>query len=191
MSNLILQATTTAQWLTLVSEAEQATGHWLDEESESYLVFLLIRHTDDSQLITQIVGQDYLQSQNLPPNQRQQQLRGVGDHCLLFSGLFPHQAERRHVKLSYFVDLGRSAYQEAANNCQQTLVSLYQHLASEFLSLMEILQGIRTLNNQTIPASPIAAYELWQETGSHQAFDQLTRRNSLSTSRYPRNRRHH
>ena len=191
MSDLILQPTTTAQWLALVSEAEQATGRWLDEESESYLVFLLIRHTDDRQLITQIVGQGYLQSQNLPPNQRQQQLRGVGDHCLLFSGLFPQQAERRHVKLSYFVDLGRSAYQEVANNCQQTVATLYQHLASEFLSLMEILQGIRSLNSQILPTSPIAAYELWQETGSRQAFDQLTRTDTASTAHYRADKRYH
>ncbi len=185
MSELILQPTTTAQWLALVSEAEQATGHWLDEESESYLVFLLIRHTDDSQLTARIVGRDYLRSQHLPHEQRQLQLRGVGDHCLLFSGLFPNQAERRHVKLSYFVDLGRSAYQEVANNCQQTMARLYRHLAREFLPLMEILQGIRSLHGQTPQTKPLTAFELWQDTGSRQALDKLTSSSTLAPAPLP------
>jgi len=191
MSDLILQPTTTAQWLALVSEAEQATGRWLDEESESYLVFLLIRHTDDRQLITQIVGQGYLQSQNLPPNQRQQQLRGVGDHCLLFSGLFPKVAEKRLVKVSYFVALGRTAYDQLSGMVDRHSDRLYGRLAQTFVGIMDVLHAMRGLSGEPV-LDPLAAAELWADTGSQSAYQAMElNEGSLPVARSQQSRRSH
>ncbi len=188
MSELLLHATDTARWLALICEAEEATGRRLDEESESYLVYLLIRHADDSDLPTRVMGLDYLQGLQLPRAQRHQRLRDVGDRCLLFSGLFPQQAERRRVRLGYFVDLGRAAYQEIADGCHQAMAGVYRQLSREFLSLMEILQGIRGLHGRTLDISPMAAFELWRETGSQQALGGLTQAVPIDAS--PAKRRH-
>ena len=175
MTDLILNPTSTAQWLALVNEAEASTGCHLDEDTESYLVFLLMRHTGQDQLTAQIVGRDFLHGLNLPPHSRQQQLQDVGDHCLLFSGLFPQQAVRRRVKGSYFVDLGRTAYLEIADGCQLArsgLKYMFSRLSHDFIALMDVLQGMRTMGGQCC-LQPLEAYDLWNDTGSKQALERL------------------
>lgn len=175
MTDLILNPTSTAQWLALVSESEAVTGCRLDEDTESYLVFLLMRHTGKDQLTSQVVGRDFLLGLNMPSHSRQQQLQDVGDHCLLFSGLFPQQAARRRVSLSYFVDLGRTAYLEIADGCQLArsgLKSMFAQLSRDFVTLMDVLQGIRSIGGQSC-LRPIEAYDLWNDTGSRQAYEVL------------------
>lgn len=191
MSDLLLHPTDTAHWHSLVCEAEQATGRHLDEDSESYLVFLLIRHTDNHELTSRVMGLDYLESQRLPRAQREQRLREVGDHCLLFSGLFPQQAERRRVRLGYFIDLGRAAYGEIADSCQAAVSGIYRQLSHEFLSLMEILQGIRSLGGRSLDITPLMAFDLWQDTGSRQALEGLTAAIPIDTGEAPQLRGHH
>jgi len=92
MRQLILEPTTQAQWQTLVHEAQYACDRELDETLESYLVFLLMRFTDKPQCMSRVMAQDYLSSQAASGGERVERLRDVGDHCLLFSGLFPQLA---------------------------------------------------------------------------------------------------
>jgi hypothetical protein len=93
--NLILENTEVAQWHSLVRQAEEEYGSYLDESMESYLVFTLMRFMKDQDLATQAVALD--------------QLRDIGDQCLLLSGLYPKRAERRLVRVSYYVNIGRAA----------------------------------------------------------------------------------
>ena len=69
-----------------------------------YLVFLLMRFADKPHCTARIMAEDFLGSQLLHGEQRADSLREVGDHCLLFSGLFPELAERRLV---LFADASR------------------------------------------------------------------------------------
>ena len=108
MAELILEPTPQAQWQALVHEAQSACDRHLDETLENYLVFLLMRFADKPHCTARIMAADYLNSQTLPGEQRADKLRDVGDHCLLFSGLFPQLAERRLVRISYFVNIGRA-----------------------------------------------------------------------------------
>jgi len=98
----------------------------------------------------------------------------VGDQCLLFSGLFPRRAERRRVRVSYYVKLGRSAYQNLADSLSKT-ADLFTLLAEEFIAAMDTLQAIRVLGQQTTGLLPVQAYELWQDTASRQAYAELVR----------------
>jgi hypothetical protein len=128
-------------------------------------------------MLSRIVGMDYLETCSRSGRQRDQ-LRDIGDHCLLFSGLFPQIAERRLVKISYFVSLGRSAYLRIATDwydSEQQINELYSGLAQGFVQLMDILQAIRGLDDEYKERlKPIQAFELWQETGSRQAYNLLT-----------------
>jgi hypothetical protein len=67
---------------------------------------------------------------------RNNALRDVGDQCLLVAGVFPHQAERRMVRLSYFVALGQSAYEQLSRFLGRSTAQLYGELSSTFVSLM-------------------------------------------------------
>lgn len=168
----ILDSSELAQWHTLVQEAEQDYGCQLDEEMQSYLVFTLMRFARDPQLNSHALALEYLSSHHLPTSLRSEQLRSIGDQCLLVSGLFPQTAERRQVGVHYYVNLGRSAYHHIGNVAQQGIAELYHHLAESFILLMDLLQTIR---QYSMPAlSPAAAMELWNQTGSLAAYRQIS-----------------
>ncbi len=173
MPKLVVQPTSTAQWHDLVSEAEVASGCLLDQDIESYLVFLLMRFTSQPHIVSRILGLDYLQAGSTGGRINQEKLRDVGDHCLLFSGLFPHHAERRLVKISYFVDLGRVAYHQVAALTSNLMGETYAGLSRDFVSLMDVLQTMRTLRGKGESLAPLQAFELWQDTGSRHALKTL------------------
>ena len=97
-------------WQALVSEAAERAGCAHDESRESYLVFMLLRHQKDGQLLTRTQALDWLRAHAQAGRLRDESLREVGDRCLLIAGLYPALAERRRVDVGYFMDLGRSAY---------------------------------------------------------------------------------
>lgn len=169
---LILDASEMSQWHTLVSEAEQDYGCQLDEAMQSYLIFTLMRFARDNQLNSQIIAIDFLSSLKLPKTQRNEQLRQIGDQCLLVSGLFPQSAEKRQVSVDYYINIGRSAYHNISTVTQRSIADLYRQLADSFILLMDLLQTIRQYSSPAL--QPIAAMELWQQTGSQAALKQVT-----------------
>lgn len=101
-------------------------------------------------------------------------MREVGDHCLLFTGLFPQLAERRLVRISYFVGIGRNSYRQLAALLDRGVASMYGHLSETFIVLMDILHAMRELGGETL-LTPIQAMELWQQTGSRRCYRQVCR----------------
>jgi hypothetical protein len=93
---------------------------------------------------------------------------------LLFSGLFPRRAEKKSVRISYFVDLGRSAYQQLSSLSRHQTAKIYQNLAGGFVSLMDVLHAMRALDTSQEPLSPLQAFELWADTGSPYAHAAVT-----------------
>jgi len=168
----ILDSSELSQWHTLVLEAEQDYGCQLNETMQSYLVFTLMRFAKNSQLNAKALALDYLSSHHLPDNLRNEQLRDIGDQCLLVSGLFPQSAEKRLVGAGYYVDLGRSAYHHISTVTQKGIAELYRQLAESFVLLMDLLQTIRQYSTPVL--QPIAAMELWQKTGSRVALKQIS-----------------
>ncbi len=173
MKELVTLPTATAQWYELVNEAENVAACRLVEELESYLVFLLMRFSRQPDLAASMLALDYLNGVLTAGSLQQERLRDVGDHCLLYSGLFPHQAERRHVRISYFVDMGRNAYQQLSHTLANTSADLYAHLSQDFISLMDVLLAVRKLGSAGPCLDPLPAYELWADTGSRVAYSTL------------------
>jgi hypothetical protein len=169
MAKLFVERQATAQWHDLVKEAEAFNGVPLDEELESYLVFLLMRYTGKPELAAKVMALDYLRGAQTNGSERREKMRDVGDQCLLYSGLFPKRAEKRRVRVSYYVDIGRSAYQNVAEVAQAAMADMFSHLAESFVSLMDTLQAIRSMHDQDNQLDPIRAFELWQDTGSRGA----------------------
>jgi len=174
MRKILEQPGNISQWQALVAEAEELTGVQLGEELESYLVFTLMRYLRRPEMAQRILALDFLEAFQHSHPQRNEALRDVGDQCLLFSGLFPRRAERRRVRVSYYVKLGRSAYQNLADSLSKT-ADLFTLLAEEFITAMDTLQAIRVLGQQTTGLLPVQAYELWQDTASRQAYAELVR----------------
>ena len=172
MAALILEPTAQAQWQALVHEAQSACDRHLDEALESYLVFLLMRFADKPHCVARIMAADYLDSQALPGEQRADKLRDVGDHCLLFSGLFPQLAERRLVRISYFVNIGRASYRQLSDGLDRGWASVYSHLSEAFIVLVDILHAMRELGG-VAALTPLQAMDFWQQTGSRRCYRQV------------------
>lgn len=172
MAHLILEPTSTAQWHALVSEAELVSERKLDETLESYLVFLLMRFVARPDLAGHALAIDYLRGSAATGQLQVAQLRDVGDQCLLYSGLYPQHAERRLVRVSYYVELGRGAYGQLAERLRHTGAGIYQQLCQGFVVLMDVLQAMRAMDGTPAMAS-LQSLELWAETGSQVAWQRL------------------
>lgn len=172
-----------AQWHKLVVDAESEAGVKLDEDLESYLVFTLMRYLSRPEMVQRVLALDYLNAAHSHGNQRKEQLRDVGDQCLLVSGLFPRRAERRRVRVSYYVDLGRSAYHHLGQTLDP-LSALFVQLAQNFVLAMDILQAIRAMQGEPV-LDPINSVELWQDTGSGMARQSLQNVTQATPLDYP------
>lgn len=166
MPGLILQPTPLAQWHALLNDAQQSCALQLEESLESYLVFLLMRFSKEPSIAHSVLGLEFLEGHQLDSEHaRQQQLKEVGDKCLLFAGLFPARAIRKRVKISYFVQLGQSAYAE--NTAHDPLFAL---LCQRFTQMMDLLHAIRS------PLESIdllQSYELWHDLGHQKSWERL------------------
>jgi hypothetical protein len=169
MKLLLPHPDTLALWRKIIHEAEAVCSIALTDNLESHLAHLLFRYTNKPELAKQILALEFLNSVDLPPHQREVALQEVGDKCLLVSGLFPKLAEKRHVKIGYFVNLGRTAYSTVSRNGDD----LYDALSRHFVPMMDTLQSIRQYSSEFPDLLPLDAYELWHETGSQRALKTL------------------
>ena len=144
MKQLILHPTDTSQWHALVNEAQANTRLVLNENTESYLVFLLMRYSQTARLMESVVSMDFLDSMTSSGRRQIELLRDVGDKSLLLCGLFPGMADRHHVKLDYFSDMGQAAYLTAGELQDSALAELYFQLSNQFITLQQILQAMRS-----------------------------------------------
>ncbi len=174
MKTLTLHQTATAQWQALIQEAEQACHTQLGEELQSYLVFLLMQH-GNNEWVDSVIALKYLDALVAQGQLQKGRLREVGDQCLLFAGLFPGHAERRRVRISYYINLGISAYRILSYSLAGLNAKVYEKLSQQFVALMDILQATRELNSDTPLLQPLQAMELWNDTDSKHAFATLQR----------------
>lgn len=144
MNKLILHPTDICQWHALVNEAQAATRLVLNENTESYLVFLLMRFSQGPKLINSIIALDFLDSMHQSKSRQVHLLREVGDKSLLFCGLFPGMAKKRHVSLNYFSDMGQAAYLSVGELQERSNADLYFQLSEQFINLQQILQAMRS-----------------------------------------------
>lgn len=175
MGVIITDKTATAMWQKLVHNASEVCHQDLDEELESYLVFLLMRHLGDTSLATQAIAPSYLQGMQAQGQSGLNQLQAVADQCLLFSGLYPLRSRRRLVKAQYYVDMGRSAYLQIAERVKQVYVELYENLSRHFVEMMDILQALRC-SKQHAELDSLLLLENWHESQSQFARQLLEQR---------------
>jgi len=166
---LVLHPSSTAQWKALVEDASANASIDLNEELQSYLVFLLMRFNTDPWVIHHILAQDFLENISKRQKQQQDNLRDVGDKCLLFSGLFPENAKRKHVEISYYVKMGQTAYNSLSQTNEAELAELFSQLCEEFVKLMDVLHSIRSLDPTAPSLDLLTAENLWRETHSQTA----------------------
>ena len=150
MKALILHPTDTSQWHALVNEAQASTRLVLHENTESYLVFLLMRFSQTIQLVESVVAVDFLDSMQTTGRRKIERLRDVGDKSLLLSGLFPGIAARHHVGIDYFSGMGQAAYLTAGDLQEREQADLYYQLGNQFTRMQKILQAMQGAPNHDV-----------------------------------------
>lgn len=143
MNKLVLHPTDTSQWYALVNEAQASTRLILSENTESYLVFLLMRFSQATQLIESVMALDFLESMQVLGKRQVERLRDLGDKSLLFCGLFPGMAIKRHVRPEYYADLGQAAYLSVSELEDRQSADLYLQLSTQFTIMQQVLQAMR------------------------------------------------
>lgn len=173
MPRIDVEPTATAQWRSLVQRAGAACETRLDEPVEAYLVFMLMRFAERTELGARALALEFLEALQQSISASADRLRDTGDECLLVCGLFPQRVRRRRVPLRYYVDLGRGAYGTLARHGAESDAEPFGALASEFLCLMEVLQAMRGDGAEQL-LTPIEAAELARDTGSRRAWDRVS-----------------
>ena len=161
-----------AGWRALLGKVQFVAKIELHPILEEYLVRVLFRTTKNPVLEQGSRGPELLKKvaeQNL---EDLNDLRAVGDHCLVFAGLFPEQAIIRNLPISYFVKLGQAAYDQYRERDDQLIFGM---LSEFFVDLMDVMQTLRELEHKEFCIDPINAYHLWRDTGSARAWDTLRR----------------
>lgn len=186
-----IQLAEVAGWRALLTEAQHVARVYLAPEVEDYLLRLLY----------QTVGQagDHIETD--PPAFVERMARwrataphellAVGDESLIFAGLFPEQAIRKGIPITYFVQVGVNAYREFAATQREAAAGItYTTLANQFVDLLDVLHTLRELQQDTPCIDPLNAYQLWHEVGSSHAWQVLRQFTSASPSLHPTNARH-
>jgi len=169
MGSYQLHTADTAHWRALVTAAECRTECRLHPDVEGYLVMLLLRYARLRQA-GQGLGMQIRNHKGADGDGRIGQLREMGDKCLVFTGLLTEEARRSGVPLVQFVEAGRSAYRQIAEESGNLL---FARLSDGFVALMDVLQAMRQAADAGRPADLLALHEQWSETGSRHAFRRL------------------
>jgi len=169
---MTLKTGVAAQWHDLVTDAQSETGISLALPVESYLVNTLIHYTQRTDITAKTFAIEYLQLQQEQGKVRSDKLRELADQCLLYAGLFPQYAKRRNLNISYYVDLGRSAYFDLSHSDNSWAI-IFAQLCENFVSLMDTLLAIHHIDNPfslDYILAPEQALDTWQRTQSSHAF---------------------
>ncbi len=168
-----VEKTAVVEWYEIVREAQSTSDCAVDEELESYLVYLLLRFMNQPDLGEMPLGMAFLSALQHPLMGRSMMLRNVGDQCLLITGLFPELAAHRLLRVGYYVGIGRRSYLAAAEELHHEVNAskLYQRLCAEFVTLMDVLQSMRNLGRVEQRLSQHLAKEIWEDTRSPVALN--------------------
>lgn len=146
-------------WTSLIQLAEARSAIQLPSPLENYLIQLVKRFSLEPHLGGQASALAWLAAKQA---QGSEAYLRIGDECLLMVGLFPKQLTRRSLNLSYYIELGRSAY-AALSHCGS---DLYDGLSKQFVVLTDVLYYVPAHAPDFLPYE---AYERFQSTGSEHA----------------------
>lgn len=168
-----LQLAETAGWRALLTIAQQNAQIFLPEGLEEYVVALLYRSLGSAGSASGARTARFARQLVEGTRADHEDLASVGDHCLLFSGLFPDHAIRNSIPVNYFVQVGRQAYQDHATRVTGDERALYRALAAQYVPMLDIFLTMREEGEERPCLDGLNAYQLWREAGSHHGWHVL------------------
>ncbi|OIO30619.1 hypothetical protein AUJ77_02310 [Candidatus Nomurabacteria bacterium CG1_02_43_90] len=153
------EKTVVATWVDFVKKGEQKIGQDLNEDLESFLVFTLMRFMRRTDLFSVTLALEFLNaSSEYTGHKKEQALSSVGDISLILAGLFPERTKNLNVSPSYFVEIGRMAFEELATSFERRNIkshaNLYHSVCQGFPFMAKVLLSAREDKNAYDLTSP-------------------------------------
>jgi len=104
----------------------------------------------------------------------------LGDSSLYFISFFEESKERQHVGASYYIGMGKSAYQSASaliRDSSATSAALFAELGDRFSDLVSVLQDADTFKNPSSDPSPDQLVDMinqYKTSNSPKLLDKLS-----------------
>lgn len=155
----------TAKWYSLLNQAQADTGNYFGTDVDRYIADMLFRFGRHAKGMLEFPEKGSIVEWNSVMEERLIRLQGAGEKCLVTAGFFPEHANYAGLSLLHFIERGRSAYRHLAEAIPG--VSVYEHINTHFVQVVDVLQKIGELSGVCRPIDLIQACELWQQEGSH------------------------
>ena len=184
--------------LTLVTSPESfffelvrdAIGHQkvkIQPETEFYVVKLLNRFIFSESLYSKnsegtledqplaLMFKDALEAEEQAS--QKSMFQNVGDISLFKAGFFQESLARSNVDLNYYIGIGCSAYQNAAQRSDaKHFRNLFSELSDRFGMVVNVLSEVSEQTTMTKTEQDLLRlYEMWSRTGSERAARALAR----------------
>ena len=131
---------------------KELSPYLLSNSLKSYLIKLLCCYINSEQLFERKEGEIrshekmlvewYKKSQQSNKQEKLHLFKKMGDFSLYLSGFFREAIKKKLVHLSYYEDMGRSAYHYVSQSYPPKF-NVFQELSKEFTSLSEILFSLQ------------------------------------------------
>jgi len=177
-----------------IDAATDITSKEVSEEGVFYLSNLLVEQTrTPSNETPDTLAELHIQAAHGGRIEAIRIYRTLGDKALYTAGFFPESLSRRPVRASYYVDMGRCAYDRLAkmldgpshglaggDGGHKGLSEIFAELADSFFTCTEILREVQEAmraRNQAPPSQSelLQLYEDWMATGNRRALRRLQR----------------
>jgi hypothetical protein len=170
-------------------------------DAEFYIVNLLtsfhqteklFERDEKGELIDKALALRLADSLEVSPMQRIPLLKKMGDVALYTSGFFGEGLHQKMVGLEYYIQMGHAAYSSVSqlifDDPHKTLRELFDELAVNFGSLVDVLSEVAESSHFISDSNLLKLYERWLATGSQRLGELLNREgivpNVLIKSKY-------
>lgn len=144
--------------------------------AEYYLVCLLSEAAVETVTPDKTLAEIHLKADSLPPSEKEEALRKMGDHALFVSGFFAESLARKNVGPGYFRRMGSIAYSRLANEIDvPQLYDLFTELSRDFPMFVEVLGEVSENTGTGSSRQVMALYEKWIWTRSASAYKRLVK----------------
>lgn len=183
-SGLII-ASLTEYFRETVSDTLREQSIDTSEETEFYLVNLLATFSKTDRLYDSEDGEEPLALmlrralESRSPDASIPVYRRIGDVSLYKSGFFNRSLRNEAVSQSYYVEMGRGAYEALSSLMKskrdRVFADIFEELARKFAAFVEVFIQIAEQHNFGANNAPIDLLERWAEVHSSQAGARLVR----------------
>ena len=129
----------------LVMEAQGASSYYLTQDMELFLVHVIARTFEKTNIWDEPIAIKLMTAQTLPKHQKQSALRTIGEECLFIDAWEIKQ--NRWPSPAYFHDMGKIAF-GFASIASHPIDQVLESASNNFLQVSKILRYARDLHAQ-------------------------------------------